>query len=463
MTSPPPPAATATGAAFQPVVSPAPESTSAPGKPSPGPGPANSIPNLRDRIPKLEPRRRREPEPANPQPVPGTPPLPPLPDLSTIKFQTPSRRILTPKDHALFLASPTYELVVSFIFHLSESVANKPISSAPTSSVTPTVQALLDILTEIEELCRSTPPDDSSGSRFGNKTFRTFIDKVKSRTPHFLSLLKLPSQHATSAAPELSTYLHHSFGNPSRIDYGSGHELNFFLFLLCLHLLSLLPPSTFSSLVLVIFPKYLSLMRLVQLTYYLEPAGSHGVWGLDDYQFLPFLFGSSQLLGHKYITPRSIHQALTLEQFGPEYLYLNQVAFVNSTKTVQGLRWHSPMLDDISSAKSWTKIEGGMRKMFVKEVLGKLPVMQHFLFGGLIPATEEMGSLAEQQPELTEEELENGKLEIFDDSEGKRHVHQQAVGWGDCCGIKVPSSLAAAEEMRKRGMGGPGLRRIPFD
>lgn len=410
-------------------------------------------PASKAQIPKLEPRRRRAPA-SNPLPRPETPALPPPPESpSALSFQTPSRRILSPKDHELFLASPTSKLIQSFVFTLSEAVQDFPRSAVSVDKSSAVIKILLGVLDDVEQLLVKSPPTEQGGSRFGNKAFRDFLDLVKSSMPEWHKKLGLEE---ASAVDEVSTYLTQSFGNRTRIDYGSGHELNFIIWLLCLYQLRIVSRADFRALVLIVFDRYLKLMRQVQLTYYLEPAGSHGVWGLDDYQFLPFLFGASQLLHHPYITPLAIHQDLTLEESGEDFLYLSQVHFVNTTKTVKGLRWHSPMLDDISSAKSWTKIEAGMRRMFVAEVLGKLPVMQHFLFGTLVPAVEGMSTEQELGLGTEEEETEGGQLHINGE---QPHKHQH-VGWGDCCGIKVPSSIAAAQEMRKKG---DTLRRIPFD
>ncbi|KAM5356059.1 hypothetical protein ACJ41O_002705 [Fusarium nematophilum] len=423
-----------------------------PNLPAPSQGAAPSIPNLKDRLPKLEPRRRR-PGPSNPTPLPETPALPPRPDASNWTYKTPSRRILSRKDHDIFLSSPTYNLITAWVFGLSESVVDTPRSSITDDDLSSNVKTILSILDEAEQLVAKSPPNEQGGSRFGNKAFRGFLELVHKNSPTWHRQLGLDNDDGIA---ELSTYLCQSFGNGNRIDYGSGHELNFMIWLLCLYQLGLLQRSDFKALVLRVFVRYLEVMQIVQMTYYLEPAGSHGVWGLDDYQFLPFLFGASQLLHHPYITPRAIHQDLTLEEFGKDYMYLGQVSFVNSTKTVKGLRWHSPMLDDISSAKSWTKIDGGMRRMFVAEVLGKLPVMQHFLFGSLVPAADGM----------SEEDAAGSGEDAAEHEPHDGHTHtglaHDGTGWGDCCGIKVPSSIAAAQEMKKRGAG-QGLRRIPFD
>ncbi|KAI1431660.1 Phosphotyrosyl phosphatase activator [Xylaria sp. CBS 124048] len=417
---------------------------------------ARSIPNLKDKIPKLEPRRRRQ-TPENRIPLPETPSLPSPPSAFTLPFQVPSRRILSSKDHELFLSSPTYNLIIAFIFGLSDAVVDTPISAVKDEDCSEPVKAVLGILDEAEALVHATPPDDAEGSRFGNKVFRDYLDKTKSASQAWHQKLGLTSP---AAIAEVETYLTQSFGNRTRIDYGSGHELNFMIWLLCLYQLRIIDQTDFKPLVLRVFVRYLALMRTIQSTYYLEPAGSHGVWGLDDYQFLPFLFGASQLLHHQFITPLAIHQQLTIEEFGHDFMYLGQVNFVNSTKTVQGLRWHSPMLDDISSAKSWSKIEAGMKRMFVAEVLRKLPVMQHFLFGSLVPAVEGMSAEADMGSSHDDEE-ELGRGAIMVEHNGVKHVHQ-LNSWGDCCGIKVPSAIAASQAAKKTGAG-ESLRRIPFD
>lgn len=53
-------------------------------------------------------------------------------------------------------------------------------------------------------------------------------------------------------------------------------------------------------------------------------------------------------IGHKHLRPKSIHDPEIVEAFAKDYMYFACIEFINSVKTAS-LRWHSPMLDDISA------------------------------------------------------------------------------------------------------------------
>jgi len=356
-----------------------------------------------------------------------------------MSYQIPTKAILTPAQLEYFQTCPTHGEILAYIGVLNDAVVGVKLSADCSQS--DGVTAVLGVLDAVEATAHAIPPVENAASRFGNPAFRTFYDRVAELSPSLHATLPIPAD----AREEVGTYFVEALGNRTRIDYGSGMELNFLCWLMCLERLGVLQASDHTALVVRVFWRYIRIMRILQSTYWLEPAGSHGVWGLDDYHFLPFLFGAAQLRGHKFIRPKAIHDSEVVEEYAKEYIYFACIQFINSIKTAS-LRWHSPMLDDISAVKTWDKVNSGMVKMYTAEVLGKLPVMQHFLFGSLLPyggpvATEDGGA---------------------GHGHGPGHKHE---GWGDCCGIPVPSVFAAADSERKSGarIAGEGIRRVPFD
>lgn len=309
-------------------------------------------------------------------PVPQALPIPPLPP--PYHFQVPRKRIKTRQDVDSFLRSEDGAFFLGFVVSLSDAVRGRKLSDA--CHVSQRLEGVLAALGAMSRWVDDIPPA-AAALRYGNPSYRLWHARLQEEGPGLFAAL-LPDK-LQGASTELFPYLADSFGNAVRIDYGTGHEANFVAWLLCLRRLGLVAPEDYPAIAARVVVKYLDLMRKLQMTYWLEPAGSHGVWGLDDYHFLPFILGSSQLVAHKYIRPKSIHNADVLEHYGGEYLYLSCVAFVRRVKKGP-LAEHSPMLNDISGVPTWAKVNSGMLKMYRAECLEKVPIMQHFLFGSII-------------------------------------------------------------------------------
>ncbi|TGZ84793.1 Phosphotyrosyl phosphatase activator, partial [Ascodesmis nigricans] len=341
-------------------------------------------------------------------PLPADSALLPITPTSIAYFR-PKKRIFSHSDLAHFPSTPAYELLTSFLAHLSASVTPlsphtghlRPPSDFYTNNpklfITEPAEKIINLISDLSALTEQAPPIVGP-RRFGNPAFRSWHTLA---SKHILEKLKnYVPQSCEPALVELEHYLIASLGSAQRLDYGTGHELDFTAFLAGLWKLGVLGSGDEMAIVLKIYDAYFELVRKLVLTYNLEPAGSHGVWGLDDHAFLPYIFGSAQLTTYlpsltppeakgdyailnELPKPKDVVSKEISTNWTDKNLYFGAINFIHRVKS--GPFWeHSPILFDISGVqKGWGKVNEGLRKMYEKEVLGKFPVVQHFWFGGL--------------------------------------------------------------------------------
>lgn len=362
----------------------------------------------------------------------------------------PKRFIYSEEDLEHYLKSPAKKSLLGFVMALGQAcVGNgdceendgslpsyeyKP--DAPLQGLTPGMASLHGSLRCMSETwVKDLPPDETGRARFGNPSFKAWHERIVKRSVIIVDsmleshlthhknendsfytddIIEQCSEKGYQAAStdtsdnatnnntndpkrlkivvELSHYLQASFGHPVRLDYGTGHESSFLVFLLAsLHAMMLMPDNKtlrLAPIALSMFTQYLHVTRGLQTKYMLEPAGSHGVWGLDDYHCLPFYFGACQLQQQQtHLLPSSIHDRYMLEELSSSKLYFGCIKYITDLKKGVPFFESSPMLNDISCLPSWEKVTNGLLKLYEGEVLKKLPVVQHFLFGALYPAS----------------------------------------------------------------------------
>ncbi|KAH8118174.1 Phosphotyrosyl phosphatase activator [Phellopilus nigrolimitatus] len=310
--------------------------------------------------------------------------LPPLPKVSipnTDRLEAPSLKIRTEEDVTTWKSTKGYQNYMLFLRRLSESVVGRslPQSEQDCGNKSSAVTSMLVLLERLDNWIDEIPPLPTP-QRFGNLAFRTWGKKLEDNAKD-LMLTLLPT-HLHKCTHLLTPYLLISFGSFTRMDYGTGHEAAFGLFLLCLSFIRFFEPAPEEerSLVLVIFARYLRLCWRLQDVYRLEPAGSHGVWGLDDSSFLGYIFGSGQLKGQTDISVSSVlHPPLP-----PTNLYFLSISRIHEVKHGPFHEHSSQLYAIATGVPNWEKVHSGLLKMYEAEVLGKRVVVQHIPVGGLL-------------------------------------------------------------------------------
>ena len=282
-----------------------------------------------------------------------------------------------------FVASPAYKEILDFIYAIQSELKGMKKSAMPPT----TNECLLNfdpLFDKLEEIYNNNPPKKGE-ARFDDPVFKRFHEELTNKFTDIMNTTILsPKNMPKNIIIELKTYFLDSFGNQFRLDYGTGHELNFFCMLLILYKSGVYTNKDFPYLIFKILYRYVLFVRKLQVEYMLEPAGARGVWGLDEYQFLPFIFGAAQLIGNKVVTPKSVKDNETLLDYKDEYLYLDCVDHIKSVKKGATFPEYAPILYSITNVKSWEKVASGLVKMYEDDVLKKVVIIQHFYFGSVL-------------------------------------------------------------------------------
>lgn len=320
-------------------------------------------------------------------------------------WKTPAKRIYDASDLENFRNSLAYARLHETIFKLVEKVGGTDLPSdildlslvtkestkqkldAPVYEQTVIDDerpkdyiGILNILKRLNQLIDETPPLEGP-RRFGNLNCRIWHDKV---TQEMDDLLKSNLAYKDDDfIIEARYYLINAFGSKMRLDYGTGHELSFVAFLGALIQLDILVLDDITGQdLLQIFANYYDVIKRLVLVYNLEPAGSHGVWGLDDHFHFIYILGASEFIDNKLAPPvQQVLQSANINYLKSTNLYVNSIAFIFKIKTGP-FKEHSPIIYDIHTSVSlWKKVLKGLLKMYEVEVLNKFPVVQHFWFG----------------------------------------------------------------------------------
>lgn len=297
-------------------------------------------------------------------------------------------RVETPADMEFWQQSKAYVILSSYLYDVSAEIQG--VRTTDPFPVSRSIKRLLTIFDALDALIVANPPvptvlndPKNSITDSGNRAFRKW-SRCMQRDIYQMVEKAVPTKKCQHIN-ELGQYLSSSFGNSTKIEYGTTHELNFIFFVAGLFQARILNrEEDLAASGLILFVRYLKLVRRLQVTYSMVPPANHGAYALDKFQFIPFIWGAAQLCYDAPFSPRKMLDEAIVAKYKSSYLFVDCVGHIMMTN-IGSFAGHSSQLWCLASLSQWPDIYRGLIFRYTEDIVVDFDLIQPMRFGPLMP------------------------------------------------------------------------------
>lgn len=268
-----------------------------------------------------------------------------------------------------------------------------------------------------------------------HRAFRHWLLQVQEKV---FSILEQQVKPHCKHINELAQYFTRSFGSLKTYDYGPGNELMFLFYLCSLFKTGILQSEDTVAAVLLLFQRYLDLVRRIILFYRLS---THKFDNniINDRNVLPYLWGCAQLCQEAPFTPPQWENPDIMVTHRKDYMLLSSLEYLQKTMQGASLGVHSYQLWCALSLSNWTDVYSGLMRTFLKYVLNDLYIVQDLIFSDIMSFRRQpseflqgayLGKVPKQKTSSSsdndeEDIVEEGKEEQRKEKQKKKHDFQK--------------------------------------
>ncbi|EDX01837.1 serine/threonine-protein phosphatase 2A activator [Drosophila yakuba] len=291
----------------------------------------------------------------------------------------PVKQVRSLEDLDRWVRSQAYHDVIAYISNTSRAIQGQRLTQD--FPVTEQMRLLCEIFDGLELLIVEHAPklEDSNlalpFAQVRSKAYRTWMRQM---FQHVFSKLDEAINVNCKHINELGQYLRRSFGNSNTLDFGPANELMFLFFLCGLFRAGILLAKDTVAAALLLFNRYVHVMRRLISTFGLTIAKDPS-YTIEDYYFLPYLWGAAQLSLDCPFSPMQCEQGKILDSYRQDYMMLDIIDHLQKTRSGP-LSQVALQLWSILSIPTWPQVYRGLERNYIDHVLSSFGTVEQAIF-----------------------------------------------------------------------------------